>query len=456
MQVISRRPSTLRFKSNPVFRCIECGHPTDILPERKFKCRECSGLLEVDNGLNFSAGQVTRLKNEFRRRAHMYAAPGLSPLFRSGVWRFHELIMPLLKPEQIVSLGEGIVPIVPAGRNLRKWIGGDIEILIILEGSGPTGSFKDFGGTVAISVAKAAGVKAVGCASTGDTSAMAGAYAGAAGMTSFVLLPEGKVTDVQLMQPAAHGSRVITIPGSFDDCMEMMERLIEMGAYPINSLNPTRIEGHQATVFLVAQFLRWRLPEWFVVPVGNGSNSSSIGKGIRLLLKNGFVGTPSRILGCQTAAANPLAHSWAETRDAESEAGQTHRWRNAYKVRKEEPVGETTATAARIGKPVSAEKVIRAITETDGVMQTASEADLNEGMFVCASDGLLVCPQTGIALAGLRSAVRDGYVKNGETAVVVSTATGMKFADVYTQRVRHSIERSPDKDPRSVAKMLGL
>lgn len=433
-------------------RCIECGDKKNLLRERTFRC-VCGGLFEVHHNFVPALTPTKTLKDIFRTRANMCGPTSKSPLYRSGVWRFHELIMPNLKPDQLVSLGEGIVPIVPAGSHLRQWVGGDIDIWMILEGSGPTGSFKDFGGSVMMSVAKAAGVSAVGCASTGDTSAMAAAYAAAAGLDCFVLLPEGKITPVQLMQPAAHAARVIEVPGDFDDCMRIMQELVtHHGAYPANSLNPARIEGHQATVFLTAQFFRWQLPEWFVVPVGNGSNSSSIGKGMRLLRDLGFVTRTSRILGCQTEAANPLARSWASAQDSDEKEG-LKAWRRAY-----EPVqaGKTLATATQIGDPVSKEKVMREITMSNGVMQTVTEQALAEGMFACAKDGYLLCPQTGIALAGLRLAVQNGYVRSGESVMVVSTATGMKFAPVYQSKVQDSIERAPDANAGTVARILGL
>src|SRR5262249_16795013 len=144
---------------------------------------------------------------------------------------------------------------------------------LMLQGQNPTGSFKDHGMTVLVSVAKAIGIKTIVCASTGDTSASAAAYARAAGMACVGFLPKGGVTDEQIAQLYAYDAKIVFVPGTFDDCMKIVENLVAAGrAFPANSINPTRIEGHMSTVFLATQFFAWTFPDWFVVPVGNGSN----------------------------------------------------------------------------------------------------------------------------------------------------------------------------------------
>jgi len=369
----------------------------------------------------------------------------------SGVWRFKEWIMPFLPNDFIVSLHEGNVPIVRAGKHLSEWIGGDIDLYIIMEGMTPTGSFKDFGGTVMMSVAKAAGIKAVACASTGDTSAMAAAYAAAAGIECVVILPEGKVTAVQLAQPLVHGAKIITLPGTFDDCMKVMKDLVvDYGVYPANSLNPARIEGHQATVFQIAQYFGWQLPAWIAVPIGNGSNCSSVGKALRLMQRFGFKRI-SQILGCQSEAANPLVRAW----DLSKRRGGVliNDWRRNYKKIE---VGETAATAARIGDPVSREKVMREIDHSRGSMKVASEYDLNNAVAECGKDGYFVCPQTGIALAGVRNAVRDGLIKKYQRVVVVSTATGLKFTETAAAHLQHNIISAKNCRTKTVVKIMGL
>jgi threonine synthase len=375
------------------------------------------------------------------------------PFLESGVWRFREWIMPDFAEDEIITLGEGNVPIVRAGKNLREWVGVD-NLYLILEGMTPTGSFKDFGGTVMMSVAKKAGIKTIGCASTGDTSAMAAAYASKADMDCVVILPKGKVTAAQLAQPLVHGAKVITLPGSFDDCMRVVKELVNAGKlFPANSLNPTRVEGHQATVFLIAQYFGWKLPDWIALPVGNGSNCSSVGKAMRLMKRLVFKGRTSRILGCQSEAACPLAKSWRwNSPDSDSCLGVGD-WFKRYEPME---VGETTATAARIGDPVSCKKVMREIIASNGRMNVSPEKLLNEAVAVCGRDGCFVCPQTGTALAGVKLAVARRHISKNSRVVVVSTATGLKFTESASAGLMKNIISAKDCQVETVAKILGL
>lgn len=432
-------------------KCMRCGSTVPLYGTVNFIC-ECGGLYDVAHNFN----QVRNLSENWRRTFDGRTQQGPNNACAlSGVWRFHELIMPSLPKKDIISLGEGLVPFWRAGNNLREWIGGELDLWLIPEGLTPTGSFKDFGGTVMISVAKKSGVKAIGCASTGDTSAMAAAYAAAAGMTCVVILPQGQVTPVQLAQPIAHGAKVVTIPGSFDDCMRIVQELVKAGRmFPANSLNPSRIEGHQATVFLTAQFFGWELPDWFVIPLGNGSNSSSIGKGVRLLQDLLLAKGKSQLLSVQSDAANPLARSWEEVQ--RNGYADPDSWKRAYEPQTR--LGETTATATKIGRPVSYEKVMREINALNGAVLTAEEIILNEAVMIAGSDGHPVCPQTGTALAGLKQAVERGFVKTGSRVVVVSTATGLKFPEVPILYGQSSIIDLDDGacETEHVAEVLGI
>jgi len=437
-------------------KCIGCGYICDLLEERKFRCPECGDLYDIEHNYDSLGLSLDDLIRLFNSRANpVGAGSSRNPKVFSGIWRFKEWIMPYLPDEYIVTLGEGNVPITPIGDNLRQWMGGDADIYIIQEGMTPTGSFKDFGGTVMMTIANTIGIKAVACASTGDTSAMAAAYAARAGIKCAVVLPKGKVTAAQLAQPLVHGAEIITLPGDFDDCMKVMQELVsEYGVFPANSLNPSRIEGHQATVFLTAQHFGWRLPDWIAAPVGNGSNCSSIGKGLRLMEKFfGYHGT--KILGCQSKAANPLARSYniATSGNWSYEDGVKEKWTESY-----EPIacGETTATAARIGNPVSKDKVMREIIVSKGAMRVAQEADLNEAVSICGKDGIFVCPQTGIALAGVRDAIKSGWISSHDTVVVVSTATGLKFTESASSKLEHKILEAKDCSTETVAQMMNL
>jgi len=450
-------------KNSTWLRCIGCGHKTNLLEERQFACPICGNLYDVEH--KYQQLPFSSFCEIFDQRAKTIG--GISPETTSGIWRFWEWVMPHLPKKSIVSLGEGNVPIVRAGKNLKKWIG-PVDLYLILEGMTPTGSFKDFGGTVMMSVAKAAGIKAIGCASTGDTSAMAAAYATAAGIDCAVILPEGKITPAQLAQPLVHGAKVITLPGTFDDCMQVVKELVNAGKlFPANSLNPTRIEGHQATVFLLAQHFGWQLPDWIALPVGNGSNCSSVGKAMRLMKTLGFDQKTSRILGCQSEAAHPLAKSFDKTElefmnrmvnknraEGDPLPFTASEWLDNYLEQKN--VGETTATAALIGKPVSFKKVVREVVASNGHMNMARESMLNEAVAVCGRDGYFVCPQTGTALAGVKRAIEDGTIVKGSTIAVVSTANGLKFTESAAAGLMKNIIPAKDCHTETVAKILGL
>lgn len=434
--------------------CIGCRARVNIIKERSFRCPHCGNLYEVQHHIPASWDPLETIKH-FDARASGAYRHSTSPLYRSGVWRFIEWIMPYMPLDKIVTLGEGNVPIVQAGKHLKEWVG-DVDLHIIMEGMTPTGSFKDFGGTAMMSVANLAGVEAVACASTGDTSAMAAAYAAALGINCAVILPKGQVTAVQMAQPLVHGAKIILLPGDFDDCMNVMQDLVaNHGVYPANSLNPARIEGHQATVFLIAQHFDWKLPDWIALPVGNGSNCSSVGKAMRTMRQLN-ISEGCKILGCQTSAANPLSKSWYQARYYQalyhgSEEVTLEAWKKAYQPVK---VGDTAATAARIGDPVSREKVMREITLFNGAMQEVREEDLRYAVSVCGRDGYFVCPQTGTALAGVRDALSEGIIDRGERVVVISTATGLKFTGTAVDGLQDNIISAPDCATETVARII--
>lgn len=448
-------------KIDSFLRCIWCDEEIPLYGQTIFTCQReletggvCGGLYDVIHK-GFQRVDVKYLKGIFDSRIRQKPNDVHTS---SGVWRFREFVMGSLRKSEIVSLGEGLHSFWEAGRNLRNWIGGGLDLWILPEGLGPTGAFKDNGMTAMISVAKKNGVKVAVCSSTGDTSASLAAYGAAAGIEVVVFLPaDGNLTSVQLMQPAIHGAKVVLLPGKFDEAMNVVLELAEQGrVFPGNSINPTRIEGHQATVFLAAQFFGWELPDWFVVPVGNGSNTSSVGKGIRLLKELRMVDNTkdARILAAQAAAASPLARSW---RKAE-QGGQVlfHHWKQVY--RPGTSTGTTAASAMDIDHPVSHEKVMREICATKGAMMIGPEEDMFEALRMAGRDGHALCPQTGIALAGLRLAVQEKRVKPRSRVVVVSTATGLKFPDVLAKagHTPDKIHRARSASIEEIGDILGV
>ncbi|HAM88637.1 MAG: Threonine synthase [Candidatus Falkowbacteria bacterium GW2011_GWC2_38_22] len=429
-------------------RCIRCGYETSLLKERDFQC-ECGGLYDVVHELE--PNSFEHLTGVFDERAMMSYRASNDPKITSGVWRFKELIMPGLDDSEIVTLGEGNYPIVPFGKNLKEWIGGDLDGWLVLEGVGPTNSFKDNGGTVLISVAKKTGVKLIGAPSTGDTSAMVAAYASIAGMVCCVVLPDGQITPVQITQPLVHGSKVILLPANFDICKDNFFAIAKTGLIDFaSSKNPTRIEGHQSTVFRIAQHFGWALPDAIVFPVGNGSNGSSIGKAQRTLQAIGYKGRISRLVGAQSHAACPLAKSFL-TFEYASEYPTIKEWEEQYNPME---VGETAATAARIGDPVSYLKILREIIFSDGCMDFANEEDLMEAVAICGKDGRFICPQSGTALAVLKKRVEKGTIAPGSRVCVICTADGIKFCDAAVKSLLPTVVKAKDASVETLEALM--
>ncbi len=430
-------------------KCIGCGYKTSLEKERVFNCPKCGNIFDVQHKFEHrSASEWIKL---FNSRVGKINNPG--PLYNSGVWRFKEWIMPHLPEEFIVSRHEGNAPILPAGRKLKKWIGGDLDLWIIFEGINPSGSFKDQGMTVLVSIAKAVGSEFIVCSSTGDTSAAAALYASIAQIPCVVFLPGDKnsrVTEVQIYQPRLHGAKTVILPGVFDDGMKTVEELVKKSGYLANSKNPTRIEGHQSTVFLIAQHFNWNLSHITIAaPIGNGSNLSSLGKGLATMARHDFYINSTRLLGCQVKGANPLTSSWEGFNHS-----SINEWENHYKPIPAKKLAVTASTAARIGNPVSRKKVMRSIISTTGSMVTVSEEEQNTAVKIAGLDGDNVCPQTGMALAGVKKAVERGNIKKGERVVVVSTATGLKFPNAVFTGEPSPIIEAPDCKLSTITKIL--
>ncbi|MEL6341297.1 MAG: threonine synthase [Myxococcota bacterium] len=354
------------------------------------------------------------------RRLH---APGP---FGSGVWRYHEWVLPDLPISDVVSLGEGGSPLV------RMHHGSDelgIDLLLKQCGHSHTGSFKDLGMTVLVSqvnhIRRTTGsIRAVACASTGDTSAALAAYGAAAGVPTLVLLPRGKITAAQLVQPLACGARVIAIDTDFDGCMAHVQRLVEEdGVYLANSKNSLRIEGQKTVAFEIAEQLGWRAPDWVIVPGGNLGNVSALGKGFRMLCEQGLTGHEPRLVCAQAERADPLFRAFERGQD------------------RLEPVvaGETQASAIRIGNPVSFSRAVRALRRVKGRVTHATEGLLASTARWADQSGTYVCPHTAVALAAATQLREEGAVEAGQRVIVVSTAHGLKFTEFKTATISDSI-----------------
>jgi threonine synthase len=288
-----------------------------------------------------------------------------------------------------------------------------------------TGSFKDLGMTVLVSAvqemrARGVPVRAVACASTGDTSAALSAYCAAAGIPSVVLLPRGKISTAQLVQPISNGALVLELDTDFDGCMQVVQQLSETkDIYLANSMNSLRIEGQKTASVEIVQQLGWRAPDWIVIPGGNLGNASAVAKGFQLMKALGLVERLPRLVVAQAEHANPLfrATTAAGVRPA---PGVEVRPITARK---------TLASAIQIGAPVSARRALRALAAMDGVVEQASEQELADAAARADRAGLFTCPHTGVALAALEKLAGRGEVRRDDRVVVISTAHGLKFSD---------------------------
>ncbi len=405
-----------------------------------YHCEKCGGLLEVVHDMDaLKQHSADEWKELFTRRAR---TPDW--LYGGGVWGKKEWVCPQIDRENIVSMYEGHSNCFHATR-LGETIGVP-DLWVKLCGNSHTGSFKDLGMTVLVSVVKqmisqGKPIKAIACASTGDTSAALAAYAAAAGIPAVILLPKDKVSPEQLIQPIANGAAVFALDTDFDGCMELVKELIQDPAiYLANSMNSLRIEGQKTVAIEVVQGFNWQVPDWFVLPVGNLGNVSALGKGLLLMKELGMIDRLPRILCAQAEKANPFYRSF-----------QTG-------FRQFVPVAaqKTLASAIQIGNPVSYERAVKVMQQFNGIVEQVSEEELAEASARADRTGLYTCPHTGVALGALIKAATRGEIKKNERVVVISTAHGLKFSsmkvayhtgqlkDVSSRLANTALELPPD------------
>lgn len=332
---------------------------------------------------------------------------------------------------QPVSLGEGGTPLIFAEK-LSERTGA--EVYVKYEGMNPTGSFKDRGMTAAITAAKAAGAKAVICASTGNTSASAAAYATKAGMTCAVLVPKGKIAPGKMSQAVAHGAQLLEVDGNFDDCLTLCRKLSE--SYPVhlvNSVNPDRIEGQKTAAFEVVDALG-KAPDIHALPVGNAGNITAYWKGYTEYAQKGLADSTPRMWGFQAAGAAPLV--------------------TGHPV--DEP--ETIATAIRIGNPASWDKAIAARDESGGLIDSVEDEQIIRAhRLLSSTEGIFIEPGSAASIAGLLKMHEAGQVSQGAVIVCTVTGHGLKDADWALKAAEGEFEaKSVPVDAVSAARALGL
>ena len=407
-------------------RCVECstlypGMESGWKP--RYRC-DCGGVLDVELAPPTGAKGLRQL---FDERA---SVPPTWPVNtgnilpdHSGVWRYRELILPV-PGQYIVSRPEGNTGLYPVGmencgagrighRQIGSYAGLD-HLFLKHEGENPTGSFKDRGMTVGVTMASLLGAQAVACASTGNTSASLASYAAQAGMRGIVFLPAGNVTVGKLAQSLAYGATTIQIDGDFDAAMQLVEQVCnELGIYLLNSLNPYRVEGQKSIGFELLQQLNWQAPDWLVLPAGNLGNTSAIGKAFRQAYQLSLISHMPRFASIQAAGANPFYRSFQQ--------GFTMR----------EPVqAQTVATAIKIGDPVSFTRARRVIEESNGLVEEVTDAEILAAKTIIDRSGLGCEPASAATLAGIRKLVERGVMKRDES--VVGVLTGNLLKDTLT------------------------
>ena len=329
----------------------------------------------------------------------------------------------------VVTLGEGGTPLLPAP-HLTELSG--CEVFLKVDGANPTGSFKDRGMTMAVTDALAQGKQGVICASTGNTSASAAAYATRAGMTCAVLVPQGKIALGKLAQAVAHGARIVQVNGNFDDCLELARKTA--AEYPVaalvNSVNPTRIAGQASAAYEICDELG-RAPDVHCLPVGNAGNITAYWMGYRAYATDGLIPAPPRMFGYQAAGAAPLVHG-APVKNP-----------------------ETIATAIRIGDPASWAAAMIARDESGGQFAAVTDEEILAAYrLLSAREAVFVEPASAASVAGLLQSTADGTLPRGSLVVCTVTGHGLKDPDT-------ALLTAPDPvvveiDPGAVADALEL
>jgi len=387
------------------FQCFSGCNVRHSLEEIVYRCEECGGLLEVRHDT-----AALKEKSAAEWRALLDSRLGR----QSGVWSKKEMVLPELRDESIVSLGEGNSPLIRSDAFARLL---GVESVHIKQcGTSHTGSFKDLGMTVLVSMVNQirSKIRAVACASTGDTSAALSAFCAAAGIPSIVFLPKDKVSVAQLIQPLANGAITISMDTDFDGCMKIVEEITRDGSiYLANSMNSLRVEGQKTISLEIAQQLGWEIPDFVVIPGGNLGNISAIANGFLLMKDLGLIDRLPRLVCAQAQQANPLYRAYLKNFESF------------------EPIvaGSTLATAIQIGNPVSFAKAVKGLRATNGIVDQASEAELANATAQVDRFGFFNDPQTGVALAVTMKLAKTGVIQKGSRVVIISTAHGLKFVD---------------------------
>ncbi|KAI5060111.1 hypothetical protein GOP47_0024531 [Adiantum capillus-veneris] len=336
--------------------------------------------------------------------------------YGSGVWSKKEWVLPEIEDSDIVSFFEGNSNLFWAER-FGKEVLHMHDLWVKQCGISHTGSFKDLGMTVLVSQVNrlrkmGKPIVAVGCASTGDTSAALSAYCVAVGIPAIVFLPANKISLAQLVQPIANGALVLSLNTDFDGCMRVVKEVTsKLPIYLANSLNSLRLEGQKTAAIEICQQFDWKAPDWVIVPGGNLGNIYAFYKGFYMCKELGLTECMPRLVCAQAANANPLylyyQSGWKDYKSVKAKA--------------------TYASAIQIGDPVSIDRAVYALKSCNGIVEEATEEELMDAAALADQRGMLTCPHTGVALAALIKLRKKGIISATHRTVVVSTAHGLKF-----------------------------
>lgn len=345
-----------------------------------------------------------------------------------GIIEEYREFLPVNDKTPVITLQEGNTPLIRA-LNLKQRLGFDFELFLKFDGANPTGSFKDRGMTLALSKALQSNARAVICASTGNTSASASAYAAKAGMKAIVLIPEGKIALGKLVQALIHNAYVLQVKGNFDEALGIVKELVKK--YPItlvNSINPFRLEGQKSAAFEVCDQLGF-VPEYHALPVGNAGNITAYWKGYKEYREAGRISALPTMLGFQAAGSAPIV------------------------IGKPVENPETIATAIRIGNPASWDGAIGARDESGGRIDAVTDRDiLNAYNLIASTEGIFCEPASAASLAGVMKLNNEKFFRSHTHVVCTLTGSGLKDPDTVFK-----VAREPTKvvaDVRAVEKSL--
>ncbi|MEL6439933.1 MAG: threonine synthase [Cyanobacteria bacterium J06621_8] len=347
-----------------------------------------------------------------------------------GLITAYSAFLPVSDATPVVTLLEGNTPLIPAPA-IASLIGRGVNVHVKYDGLNPTGSFKDRGMTMAISKAKEDGAKAVICASTGNTSAAAAAYARRAGMKAFVIIPDGYVALGKLAQALLYGAEVIAINGNFDDALSIVRQIAEN--YPVtlvNSVNPYRLQGQKTAAFEVVDVLG-DAPDWLCIPVGNAGNISAYWMGFCEYRQAGKSSRLPKMMGFQAAGSAPLVQGTPVT----------------------DP--DTLATAIRIGNPANWQKAIGVQEASGGTFNAVTDAEILEAYRILAAEEGVFCePASAASVAGLLKVKEQ--VPDNASVVCVLTGNGLKDPDSAVQHSNNQLKQGIPKDMKQVAQVMGF